>query len=99
MKTTITASTAANAVMPEFMRAQVEDFTEDHEIALDDLRVVANLQRLCGIDDVVRRHAVMEPSRCLGVPAGGHRFGDGCRESDHVVPRLGLNGKDARHVE
>ena len=47
----------------KFVGAQIEHFAKDHEVAFDDVRSVANVESLRGIDDIVRRHAVVQPAR------------------------------------
>src|SRR5580698_4026148 len=79
----------------EFVRAQIEDFAKDHEVALDDLRRVANLQRLRSIDDVVGRHPVMQPARGQRIT---NRFADGHRESDDIVLHARFDVVDAGGV-
>ena len=80
----------------KFVRAQVEDFAKNHQIALDDLRSIANLQRLRGVDDVVRRHAIVQPARRGGI---ADRFADVHGERDHVVLHARFDFVDARDVD
>ena len=60
--------------MLEFEGAALEHFAQ---LARDRSSRIAeaccDLQRLRGIDDVIRGQPVMEPARCFGVPGGRHR--------------------------
>ena len=77
------------------MGAQVEDFREQNQVSFDDVRSVADQQSLCGIHNIVGRHAVMQP-------AGGRRIADGLadshREGDDVVLHFGFQFVDSRDV-
>jgi hypothetical protein len=77
------------------MRTQVEDLAKNHQIALEDQRGIANLQRLRGIDDVIRRHAIVQPTRHGRIT---DRFADGHGERDHVVLHTRFDFVDTRGV-
>ena len=80
----------------EFPRALFEHLVEMRDAFFDQLRSVANEQRLRRVHDVVRCEAVVQPARRLGI-ADGFLHGDG--ERDHVVPDLRFDLVDARHVD
>ncbi len=66
----------------------------------DELRCLFDLQRLRGIDDVVRREAVVQPAGGLAVQA--LCFEDLCdcrREGDDVVLDFGLDFSDASRID
>ena len=55
---------------------------------------LADLERQGGIDDVARRHAVVDPARIRS-----DVLRDVGQERDHIVAHLALDLGDARHVE
>ena len=67
-----------------------EDFGEALQVLRDDLRGLADQQRLRGIDDIVGGEAVVEPA---GI--GADDFGDRGGEGDDVVADLGFDFVDA----
>src|SRR5579883_3513902 len=69
------------------------------EISGDEARGVADLQRLCGIDDVIRGEAVMQPAGGVGVVTLFHALGDGGGEGDDVVAYFALDFLDTGEVE
>jgi len=80
----------------EFVGAKIEDFSEHHQAALDELGRVAHLKSLRGVDDVIRGHAIVQPTR-------GGRITDGLAyshgEGDDVVLYAGFNLMDLRDVD
>ena len=69
------------------------------EIALDQGRCAFNLQRLSGIDDIVRGQPVMEPARGIGGVVALHGFGDRGGERNHVMSHFALDVLDAAKLE
>ena len=54
----------------KLMRSQVKYLAEQNKIALDNVGSVANLQRLGGVDDIVRSQAIVQPARGGGIADG-----------------------------
>src|SRR5215471_17597266 len=47
----------------EFVCAHIQNFAKDHQVAFDDVGGVAHKKGLCGIDDIVGGHAIVQPAR------------------------------------
>lgn len=80
----------------EFVGADVEDFAEEDEVALDEARGVAEEEGLSGVDDVVGGHAVVKPAGSFGI---GDGFADGHGEGDDVVLDASFEVVDAGDVD
>src|SRR5262249_30492977 len=52
------------------VRMQIEYFAKENEATLDDVRSITNLKCLRGIDDIVGRQAVVQPTRGSGIADG-----------------------------
>ena len=76
----------------ELVGAQVENFAENDEVALDEVRSVADEERLSGVYHIIGSHAVVEPAGGIGVADG---FADGHGEGDNVVLHAGFDFVDA----
>ena len=80
----------------EFPGAAFEHVAQLLDSLLDQLRSVANQQRLRGVHHVVGGKPVVQPARRFGIAHGFlHRHGEG----DHVVADLGLDLVDAGHID
>src|SRR5580704_18799976 len=66
----------------ELVRAHIENFPENDEVTLNDVRSVAHKERLSGVHHIAGSHAVVEPARCIGVANG---FANGHGERDDVM--------------
>jgi hypothetical protein len=64
------------------VRLHIQSFAEDHQGAFDEVRGVADLQSLRGVDNIVRGQAVMQPAGGVRITDG---FADSHGESDDVV--------------
>jgi hypothetical protein len=83
----------------KFQRPPLEHCTQSLQIAEQNLRGLLQLQRLRGIDDIVRGEAIMQPARRFSVPGPRHSLRHGCGESDNIVLHFGFDLKDARDIE
>src|SRR5580692_8607689 len=81
--------------IPKLMRAQIQHLAEQHKSPLDELRSFANLQRLGGIDDVIRSQPVVQPARGGGIPDG---FNHIHRERNDVMLHARFEFVNARNV-
>ena len=78
----------------EFPGAAFENFGKALEVLCDDLRGLADQERLRCVDDVVRGQSVVEPAGM-----GANDFGDRGGEGDDVVADLGFDFVDAIEPE
>jgi hypothetical protein len=79
----------------KFVSAHIKRFAKNDQVALDDVRRIAHQQGLRGVHHVIRRHAIVQPARRIGI---ANRFAHRHGESDHVMLHARFEFVDARHI-
>ena len=79
----------------EFVRAEIQNFSKHHQVALNQLRNITNLQRLRGVHHIVRSHAIVQPASGGRIADG---FANGHGERDDVMLHARFKFVNARHV-